>query len=192
MSVSYLDGDNQYQDSAKKKYDAKISLQFTKLPPILFIQLKRFNYDFGDITKNNTRIEYPEKLDLNHYMNEKDNKFSLYGVIVHKGDNRFGHYFCYIKSKDEVWRKFNDHKVRRVDLSYVLDDNFGGTKKDFKIINNNIEIIEEEIDESAYILFYIKDSLKDSIFINFEKQHVHKIINLIRFQKKLLNSWTKE
>ena len=175
MSVSYLDGENQYMDSAKKKYDAKISIQFTKLPPILFIQLKRFDYNYvtGSMTKLNTRIEYPEKLDLCHYLNEKDSTFSLYGVIVHKGDKSFGHYYCYIKSKDKVWRKFNDNRVSRVSMSEVLDANFGGSKQDFKVSSKNeIYIDEEEKNESAYILFYIKDSCYDKVFIDFDKENI--------------------
>jgi len=175
MAVSYLDGDNQYQVSDDNKYDAKIALQFKKLPPILFIQLKRFDYNFetGELCKVNSRIEYPEKLDMTNYLNEKDSKFSLYGVIVHKGGHHYGHYYCFIKSKDGIWRKFNDNRVSRANLSEVFDSNYGGSNKDFKIDKENEIIIdEEERDDSAYILFYIKDSCYDDIFIDFGKESV--------------------
>ena len=46
MSVSYLIGDNQYQLENGEKKDAEISVQFIKLPKILFIQLKRFDFNF--------------------------------------------------------------------------------------------------------------------------------------------------
>jgi len=174
LAVSYLEGENQYMDSAKKKYDAKISTRFNKLPPILFIQLKRFDYNLetGEMTKVNLRIEYQDKLDLTHYLNEKDSKFSLYGVVVHKGD-KFGHYYCYIKNKDGIWRKYNDNKVSKVSKGDVFDANFGGSKQEFRINKNNEIIIEEEHrNESAYILFYIKDSCYEQIFIDFNKEHV--------------------
>ncbi len=178
MSVSYLEGENQYQDSAKKKHDAKISLHFTKLPSILFIQLKRFDYDIETeaMIKVNKRVEYPEKLNLFHYINDKDSIYSLYGVIVHSGDHKFGHYYCYILCQDDNWRKFNDNRVSKAGIADVLDSNFGGTKKEFRIRENEIVIDEEVNRESAYILFYIRDSQKSKIFIDFQKSNVYIIL----------------
>lgn len=38
-------------------------------------------------------------------------EYKLYGIINHKGDIDFGHYYAYIKIKD-FWYEFNDSIVK--------------------------------------------------------------------------------
>lgn len=52
-----MDGDNQYRAEGHGLQDARKGVIFTKLPPVLHLQLKRFEYDFmiDDYSKVNDR-----------------------------------------------------------------------------------------------------------------------------------------
>ncbi|XP_062580562.1 uncharacterized protein LOC134242464 isoform X4 [Saccostrea cucullata] len=48
--------------------------------------------------------------------------YRLYGVVVHRGSERGGHYFCFVKRKeDQIWNKCDDSYVVDSDLKNVLD-----------------------------------------------------------------------
>lgn len=97
-----------------------------KLPPILAIQLKRFDYDWDRevAVKFNDYFEFPRELDMDPYTarglariegdaaavvaadadrNEGDpepcSKYRLKGVVVHSGQASGGHYYSYIRHK---------------------------------------------------------------------------------------------
>jgi hypothetical protein len=73
LEPEILDGDNKYYaESVERKVDAIKGLKFSRLPPILSVQLKRFVYDFsGDSIiqmKINDEVKFPLILDLNKYV----------------------------------------------------------------------------------------------------------------------------
>lgn len=98
-----------------------------KLPPILAIQLKRFEYDYERVCpiKFNDYFEFPRILDMEPYTvsglaklegevididdnpdNEQQTnstltttKYQLTGIVVHSGQASGGHYFSYILHK---------------------------------------------------------------------------------------------
>ena len=77
LTPEVLDGDNKYfAESVGYKVDAIKGLKFSKLPQIMFVQLKRFVYDFtGDHVvqkKINEQIKFPLYLNMNKYIS--DNK----------------------------------------------------------------------------------------------------------------------
>ena len=42
-------------------------------------------------------------------MNDIDDKYDLYGVLVHAGPTAaYGHYYSYVKNKDNQWIRLND------------------------------------------------------------------------------------
>lgn len=90
-----------------------------KLPPILAIQLKRFEYDYERLCpiKFNDYFEFPRLLDMEPYtvwglakaegevidydMEEEANRdvctrYQLTGIVVHSGQASGGHYYSYI------------------------------------------------------------------------------------------------
>ena len=90
-----------------------------KLPPILAIQLKRFEYDYERLCpiKFNDYFEFPRVLDMEPYtvwglakaegeiidydMEEEANRdictrYQLTGIVVHSGQASGGHYYSYI------------------------------------------------------------------------------------------------
>ncbi len=74
IETEILDGDNQYDSGKYGKQDAKKGVIFTKLPPILTIQLKRFDFDFNTLgfKKIHDCLEFPLQLDLERYVLHED------------------------------------------------------------------------------------------------------------------------
>ncbi|KAA6396223.1 MAG: putative Ubiquitin carboxyl-terminal hydrolase 12 [Streblomastix strix] len=65
-----LEGDNAYAVEDKGKHRAVRSTHFVHLPPVLHIQLMRWQYDPDQdrIVKVHNYFEFPEELDMNKYM----------------------------------------------------------------------------------------------------------------------------
>jgi len=69
-------------------------------------------------------------------MNDIDDKYDLYGVLVHAGPTAaYGHYYTYVKNKDNQWIRLNDEVC-----SLVSED--------------------EVLAEQAYVLFYHRRALQ--------------------------------
>ncbi len=101
------------------KVDTVKRMCFKKLPPVLAIQLKRFDYDWERETpiKFNDYFEFPRELNMEPYTvqglakaegttvteeNLTDNdgtRYKLVGIIVHKGQANGGHYYSFIQQK---------------------------------------------------------------------------------------------
>ncbi|XP_066261614.1 ubiquitin carboxyl-terminal hydrolase 9X [Euwallacea similis] len=133
-----LEGADAYhcEKCAKKVVTVK-RLCVKKLPPILAIQLKRFEYDFERVCaiKFNDYFEFPRELDMEPYTvsglakiegeiidcdldpNAIDvcTNYRLSGIVVHSGQASGGHYYSYIRHRDPSgdvrWYKFDDGDV---------------------------------------------------------------------------------
>ena len=108
-----MTGDNAwYYEKEKRKINVKKQLLFWSLPPILVIDLKRFNHNNK---KNNTLIRFPlEDLNLDKYIigyNKNKYKYELYGICNHIGGLNSGHYTSYVKNANGKWYSFNDLNV---------------------------------------------------------------------------------
>ncbi|CAF0955849.1 unnamed protein product, partial [Didymodactylos carnosus] len=81
--------------------DANKKIDLWKLPKILIIQLKRFNYDLQSNDKIDTYVKYPlYNLDLSQFIanpeyDNKDYKYDLIAVSNHFGSLIGGHYTAY-------------------------------------------------------------------------------------------------
>ena len=113
-----------------------------KLPPILVIQLKRFDYDLERLCliKFNDYFEFPREIDMEPYTvgglakiegeavdcdpsdldGRKVTKYKLRGMVVHSGQASGGHYYSFIRNKDSDgeyrWYKFDDGDVTEIKL----------------------------------------------------------------------------
>ena len=119
----FLDDDNQWKcDKCGKYSNAKRKMFLWKLPKILMIVLKRFDYNYQ---KNNKDVIYPMKeLNLEKYCNGYDKyegKYDLYGVCNHIGNTYGGHYYSYCKNSDGNWYEFDDSSVRRITEDKVVN-----------------------------------------------------------------------
>ncbi|RZF36782.1 hypothetical protein LSTR_LSTR013963 [Laodelphax striatellus] len=135
-----LEGADAYHcDKCNKKVVTVKRLCVKKLPPILAIQLKRFEYDFERVCaiKFNDYFEFPRHLDMAPYTvsglakqegemidcdypgggGGKDSctKYQLTGIVVHSGQASGGHYYSYIHHRPSEgsprWYKFDDGDV---------------------------------------------------------------------------------
>ncbi|GAA5900428.1 uncharacterized protein JCM6883_002840 [Sporobolomyces salmoneus] len=134
IQVETLEGENKYNAEGFGLQDAKKGVIFESFPPVLHLQLKRFEYDMqrDQNVKINDRHEFPLEIDLSPYLDAKADRsetynYKLHGVLVHSGDVHGGHYFVLIKpSADGRWLRFDDDRVVPVTEREVLEDNFGG------------------------------------------------------------------
>jgi hypothetical protein len=127
-----LNGNNKYFcEFCKTKNDSvkKFSFENCKLfvnflvPRTLVINLKRFD-NFQRKIKKYVKYE-PEINYLNKFLYDQKGseqyRYKLYSVLVHDGFSiNSGHYYCYVKSSNDLWYCMNDSHVCRVSEKEVL------------------------------------------------------------------------
>eukprot|EP00883_Tetradesmus_obliquus_P008816 jgi/Sobl393_1/19554/SZX64323.1 len=135
--VEMMDGENQYKAEGYGLQDARKGVLFDQLPPVLQLQLKRFEYDFerDTMVKINDRYEFYDELDLDRgdgkYLSPQAdrsvrNQYKLHSVLVHSGGVHGGHYYAYIRPDGKTWLKFDDTAVTIEGGSKALEEQFGG------------------------------------------------------------------
>ncbi|ODV96109.1 hypothetical protein PACTADRAFT_49515 [Pachysolen tannophilus NRRL Y-2460] len=166
-----LTGENQYDASGYGLQDAEKGVVFENFPPVLHLQLKRFEYDFNydTLVKINDRHEFLDSIDLKPYLDagtdviNEDWEYKLQGVLVHSGDISAGHYYALIKPsiKDE-WFRFDDDRVWRVTPHEVFEENFGCDRKTEAEIRAMTRAeqyaYQNRRHTSAYMLVYVRKS----------------------------------
>lgn len=180
IEIEMLEGENRYQAGEGLGYQiAKKGVVFESFPPVLHLQLKRFEYDFmvDDLVKIDDFYEFPDKIDLAPYLDtdlsstvkNQNWNYKLHGVLVHQGSISNGHYYAMIKpnAKDSTWLKFDDDKVLKVLPHQVFDENFGAnelTQEEYARLNR-VEQQENLIRRvtSAYMLVYYRETELDDI-----------------------------
>ncbi|PIL34481.1 hypothetical protein GSI_03258 [Ganoderma sinense ZZ0214-1] len=133
VAVETLDGENKYMAEGYGLQEAKKGIVFQSFPPVLHLQLKRFEYDIqrDAMVKINDRHEFPFDIDLGEFLDETADRstpwvYKLHGVLVHSGDLHDDHYFALIKPDRETrWLKFDDDRVTPVTDREVLEENYG-------------------------------------------------------------------
>ncbi|KAI3938566.1 hypothetical protein MKW98_016071 [Papaver atlanticum] len=158
VEVERLEGDNKYHDDQQHGLqDAMKGVLFIDFPPVLQLQLNRYEYDFtrDTMVKINDRYEFPLQLDLDRedgkYLSpDADrsvrNLYTLHGVLVHSGRVHAGHYCAFIRSTlSEQWFKFDDER-----------EQYGGETKY----------------SNAYMLVYTRESDRDEIIANVDEKDI--------------------
>ncbi|KLO14677.1 cysteine proteinase [Schizopora paradoxa] len=179
IAVETMDGDNKYQAEGYGLQDAKKGIVFQSFPPVLQIQLKRFEYDIQRdvMVKINDRLEFPFEIDLAEFTDESADKsqswvYKLHGVLVHSGDVHGGHYFALIKPDENTrWLKFDDDRVTPATDREVLEENYGG-----EVLNgiaqpfqrNQVRTMKRFT--NAYMLVYIRESAIPEILAPFTEE----------------------
>ncbi|XP_052783474.1 probable ubiquitin carboxyl-terminal hydrolase FAF-X isoform X2 [Mya arenaria] len=188
-----LEGANAYHcDKCNKKVDTVKRLVIRKLPKIMAIQLKRFDYDWEreSAIKFNDYFEFPREFDMEPYTvqglakiegeiidtdcDEKgqSTKYKLTGVVVHSGQASTGHYYSYILHRSEgspKWYKFDDGDVSECkmdDDEEMKNQCFGGEYMGevFDHMLKRMTYRRQKRWWNAYILFYERiDDVDDEI-----------------------------
>eukprot|EP00042_Codosiga_hollandica_P058700 m.888901 g.888901 ORF g.888901 m.888901 type:complete len:2301 (-) comp59937_c0_seq1:245-7147(-) len=149
-----LEGDNAYKcETCNEKRDCIKRTCIKKLPLSLVVHLKRFDFDWetSQPVKFNDMFEFPRELDMGPYTAEgikyreenngqappkhPDHEYTLVGVAVHSGQASSGHYYSFIKARDEAgnptaqWLKFDDSEVTPCEIAddtVLQSECFGG------------------------------------------------------------------
>ncbi|KAH7439804.1 hypothetical protein KP509_04G077200 [Ceratopteris richardii] len=179
VEVEKLEGDNKYHAEQYGLQDARKGVLFIDFPPVLQLQLKRFEYDFtrDTMVKINDRYEFPLQLDLDRengkYLSpDADrsvrNLYTLHSVLVHSGGVHGGHYYAFIRpTLSEQWYKFDDERVTKEKPKNALDEQYGG-EEELPLTNPGLNNATYKLTKysNAYMLVYIRDSDKDKIVRN--------------------------
>uniref|UniRef100_A0A7S0WIA5 ubiquitinyl hydrolase 1 n=1 Tax=Chlamydomonas leiostraca TaxID=1034604 RepID=A0A7S0WIA5_9CHLO len=131
-----LSGDNKYNAEGHGLQDAKKGVKFVDLPPVLQLQLKRFEYDMhrDAMVKINDRYEFSDVLDLEPhraalFAGSSDPsvpaRYKLFAVLVHSGGVHGGHYYAFIRPGREQWLRFDDDRVTLESDKAAMEDQFG-------------------------------------------------------------------
>lgn len=165
----------QQESNSQMKLESKLwqSIRLWRLPPLLVLQLKRFQYDRASRRKLYTHIDFPLQHlnmkpflseDASNHLKEECTSFKLLSVIHHVGVMGGGHYLNTSLEMNEKpaessgedrlgdsWWLFNDHIV--------------------SVVTNPLEVISS----SAYLLFYIREDMVNITLGEFLSQN-----NLLR------------
>ncbi|XP_069069986.1 ubiquitin carboxyl-terminal hydrolase 12A-like isoform X2 [Pleurodeles waltl] len=117
LRSSEMKGENQmYCSDCREKTDATLRQALTRLPRILVVQLKRFDFSFyeqrfvklDNAMHINTTLEVPCEMEL-----QKDKKsYDLFAICDHYGGFKSGHYSAIIKPEEnDKWFRFDDSIV---------------------------------------------------------------------------------
>ncbi|KAH9699311.1 ubiquitin carboxyl-terminal hydrolase 12 [Citrus sinensis] len=193
VEVERLEGDNKYHAEQYGLQDAKKGVLFIDFPPVLQLQLKRFEYDFmrDTMVKINDRYEFPLQLDLDRengkYLSpDADrsvrNLYTLHSVLVHSGGVHGGHYYAFIRpTLSDQWYKFDDERVTKEDLKRALEEQYGG-EEELPQTNPGFNNTPFKFTKysNAYMLVYIRESDKDKIICNVDEQDIAEHLRVAR------------
>jgi ubiquitin carboxyl-terminal hydrolase 7 len=177
--IETMEGDNQYQAEGHGKQDAKKGSIFTVLPPVLNIQLRRFEYDFmrDESNKVYDHFEYADKINLDKFMDKRGDSpanYTLHSVLVQGGDTTSGHYIVYCRPNPTGdWFKFDDENCIRVAPEEAIEQQFG----------SNEETLTRAARSSAYMLVYIRDDRLADILPTLNASHIPTHLHA-RFEKE--------
>ncbi|THU74625.1 hypothetical protein C4D60_Mb04t35380 [Musa balbisiana] len=199
VEVERLEGDNKYHAENHGLQDAKKGVLFIDFPPVLQLQLKRFEYDFmrDTMVKINDRYEFPLQLDLDKdngkYLSpEADrrvrNLYTLHSVLVHSGGVHGGHYYAFIRpTLSDQWFKFDDERVTKEDVKRALEEQYGG-EEELSQTNPGFNNTPFKFTKysNAYMLVYIRESDKEKIMCNVDEKDIaeHLRVRLKREQEE--------
>lgn len=116
-------------------------------------------------TRDDSRMETDDGVlkdsDGSMLLTDDEYEYKLAGVLVHAGVAQGGHYYSFIKDRnngsEEKWYRFDDEDVTPFDPSLIESECFGGkVKKETKWPNGQVHTVEQEQFANALMLFYEK------------------------------------
>ncbi|EMS52242.1 Ubiquitin carboxyl-terminal hydrolase 12 [Triticum urartu] len=190
VEVERLEGDNKYHAEQHGLQDAKKGVLFIDFPPVLQLQLKRFEYDFmrDTMVKINDRYEFPLQLDLDRddgkYLSPDADRNVRNLYTLHSGGVHGGHYYAFIRpTLSDQWFKFDDERVTKEDAKRALEEQYGG-EEELPQTNPGLNNTPFKFTKysNAYMLVYIRESDKDKIICNVDEKDIAEHLR-IRLEK---------
>ena len=164
-----LEGDNKYHcERDERLIRASKKCVLKKVPQTLILNLKRFEFNFATMQKQklNDYCEFPTELNIYKWTYDafkgvnadspSDYQYELVGVLVHSGTAEGGHYYSYIKEREETslnagkWFEFNDTRVQPFDPAELKNVAFGTQRRSGQGYSYGSG------DANAYLLVYQK------------------------------------
>lgn len=121
-----LSGDEKWRcDKCNKRVDAKKQIDIWKVPQILVLHLKRFEFSAQRCSKIDAHLTSPlNDLDFSRFVSSEQRHppvFDTCCVAHHSGSYGFGHYTASCKDpRDGRWYNFSDEKVEPVSEDRVF------------------------------------------------------------------------
>nr|CAB3478443.1 unnamed protein product [Digitaria exilis] len=171
VAVERLEGDNKYQSEEHGLQDAKKGMLFIDFPPVLQLQLKRFEYDFvrDTMVKINDRYEFPLQLDLDR----DDGKY-----LSPEADRSVRNLYTLHRYK------FDDERVTKEYMKRALEEQYGGEEE---LPNTNPGLNTTPIrftkHSNAYMLVYIRESDKEKIVCDLDEKDISEHLK-VRLRKE--------
>lgn len=136
-------------------------LTVDRFPPVLQLDLKRFEYDLKLLTmvKDESVWTFPDEIDLDPFLSFSGDRsepciYRLCSVITHEGTLDDGIYYCYVRPTGEgPFVRFHDEQVTAASTEEVFDANFGGDCGNM-----------QGASKTAYMLFYYRVSRQQELF----------------------------
>jgi hypothetical protein len=177
VEVEKLTGANQYDFGNGEKRDALKGQEFLELPPILHIQLKRFEYDneWNTSLKIHDRLEFPTTLDLSTFLPSPSVPaiYDLYGIVLHTGSPYVGHYCVYLRSAPEPkWIKFNNSVVAWSSPVDAVDGSFGTVVRPKNSLCPSFHSHNFASTGTAYRLIYVRQADADMVFQGVDRSFI--------------------
>nr|CAB3462100.1 unnamed protein product [Digitaria exilis] len=171
VEVERLEGDNKYHAERHGLQDAKKGVLFLDFPPVLQLQLKRFEYDYmrDTMVKINDRYEFPLQLDLDR----EDGKY-----LSPDADRSIRNLYTLHRYK------FDDERVTKEDTKKALEEQYGG-EEELPQINPGFNNTPFKFTKysNAYMLVYIRESDKEKIMCNVDEKDIAEHLR-IRLKKE--------
>ena len=111
-------------EKCKSKQKAIRTHAISKTPNTLIITLKRFT-NFG--AKVRGRVDWDlNNVDLSRLLafsspfGDGEPQYETYSVVEHHGSMVGGHYIMYGRGVDDMWYEYDDSRVKRVPIDYVI------------------------------------------------------------------------
>jgi ubiquitin C-terminal hydrolase len=138
-----LTGKNQFTDSCTgRRVDARRTVGFTQLPPVLVCHLKRFGFS----VRLCQRMKLNTWFDFDLWLRVCDADYALSDIILHSGIVEISHYVSAVRLADG-WLLFDDAQVSQIDPATLYEHSTSGGDND----NDN----DNDSDGfSAYLLFF--------------------------------------
>ncbi|CAB3397673.1 unnamed protein product [Caenorhabditis bovis] len=186
-ATEVLDGDNKYDAGDHGLQRAEKGVKFVQLPPVLHVQLMRFQY-CGVEQKVNERFTFPEEMslemccELSDELKKEDCVYSLHAVLVHSGEFHGGHYVTFINTNLHEknpnsnephvanWCKFDDDVVSKTTVDDAISSNFGG---------------ERSMNTSAYMLIYVRNTAIPTVLAPIPNDEIPSRVSMIFEQERI-------
>ncbi|KAF9600797.1 hypothetical protein IFM89_012536 [Coptis chinensis] len=200
IKVECLEGDNKYRTGRNGLQDAMKGILFLDFPPVLQLQLKRFEYDYAQntVVKNLTLTKRTASIYRQIVIGESaifirctvgcciiipgsgrarpcDRSTKRVCVLVHNGGEHGGRYYAFIRPNlSHQWLKFDDELVTKEDIIRALEEQYGGEEELPQTNGFNSTPFKLTKYSNAYMLVYIRKSDIEKVICNADVQDIVK------------------